>query len=143
MVRLKSLLSRLTRPLKAIEYVLPLTLLALAAISIVETLTVNHLGKAYLAQLLDQYEVISIALGLLGAFAIMHLAALFAPVTDRTIRARQIALFSYAVGLFFISMITVAAFGALSFVWLNELSFSVISAILYLNLRLILNEYQR
>jgi hypothetical protein len=136
---------KMTKPLRAAEYVVPVAVLVAAVISIIESV-VSDEGRevtSTVSQLIEQYEIVSVLLGVLAVFAITQLCALSVPETHRTLRIRQVCLFAMSIGLFFIGILALTSLGVLHILWVNELALSAVSAILYLHLRVTLNEYKQ
>lgn len=144
MTRLKQVLARLSRPLRAIEYVIPITIIASTVVSITESfLGTADPEVAFLAALVDEFQIVSIVFAVLSIFAIIHLFGLHVSDSFKSLNIRQNCLFAYVIGLSFVGVLSLAFQGPLAILWVNMLALSTVSTILYLNLRVILNERQR
>jgi hypothetical protein len=134
-------LARLSRPLRAIEYVIPITIIASTIVSIAESFLGSPTTQvAFLAALIDEFQVVSIVFAALSVFAIVHLFTLHVADSFRSLNIRQNCLFAYVVGLSFVGFLSLSFQGILGILWVNMLALSTVSTILYLNLRVMLNE---
>ena len=144
MTRLKKVLTRLSKPLRAVEYVIPITIIASTVVSISESFlgAPSDHETGFLAALIDEFQVVSIVFAVMAIFAIAHLLALHVADSFRSLNVRQNCLFSYVIGLSFVGVLSLVFQGALAILWINMLAMATVSTILYLNIRVILNERQ-
>jgi membrane protease YdiL (CAAX protease family) len=85
-------------------------------------------------QLVEQYKIVGVILVLLSIPAILRLIVNFRP-PEKRFRIRSITNFTFAVGYLFFTSLSIAAFGIFQVNWLNSLSLSAISAVLFVNSR--------
>lgn len=145
MMRFKGVLSRISRPLRAVEWVIPVAILISTVVSAGASILVEEHGKdasSTVSRLVEQFEIVTVIYCVLAVFAVVHLWCLSRPTAKKTLRCRQIGLFTFSIGLFFLGMLTMTAFGFLHLLWVNEFAISSVSALLYLNMRMKINEYQ-
>lgn len=135
-IKITSILKKLSRPLRTIEYIISIGILwagliAVALLSQPDTIP----NSSAFTSLIEEFELVSIAVLIMVVLAIIDLVALSLTDSIKSIGVRAGAMFWIAVGFFFVSILTVISSGVNNLLWANEFNLGLIAAILYINLK--------
>jgi hypothetical protein len=137
-----TILKRMSRPLRAIEYIVSIGILWAAAVSayVVVRGPIGHgngpgEGRGTLPSLLEQFQVVPWVILLISIFAIIDIIFLFRQISPSQVLMRARMMFGIATGLFFTTSLTVISSGIANILWVNQFTMALICSVLYLNLR--------
>lgn len=127
---------RVSKPLRAIEYIVSIGVLWAAAVSLFILADPDSASTATsFGDLIDRYEIVTIVIGAMAALAIFDLISLSRQDDPRSVSHRSNAMFGMTIGFAFIAVLTTLTAGGGNLLWVNEVTLAFISAILYLNLK--------
>lgn len=134
--KITGVLKKLRRPLRTIEYIISIGVLwaGIVAVSLFRQDEPVE-GESSFTTLIDQYEVVSLVILAMVVIAVIDLMALSVRDSRRSINIRADAMFGNALGFFFVSVLTVLSSGIDNLLWANEFNLALISAVLYINLK--------
>lgn len=131
--RLIDFLNRFPRPLRQIEYVISLSTVAIAVVTIIIIHQDFFPDSTSIGKLLEKYETISTVIIAMALIAIIDLVTLIRGRNGTETRA--VSMFSLSVGFFFLAILTLLSAGYQNLLWVNSFTLFFISSILYFNLK--------
>jgi hypothetical protein len=141
MTQVHSWFQRLNRPLIVIEYIISFAVLVSTATIMLQMATdkpgTGPEGRGSpIVQLIKDYEVVAIIFVLMSIAAIVNIFLLMTySRADSVLCARARINFLFSLGFFFIGVLTMITFSPKSLLWVNEMVFSMIAGVLYLNIK--------
>ena len=131
--------SRLSKPIRAIEYIISIGILWATVVSlfyVANPSSENPKNRSAFPELIDRYEIVTALLGLMATLAIVDIFALLQHrTTEKVLKIRAVCTFGFTLGFAFVAVLTGLSLGIENILWVNEITLALISAVLYLNLR--------
>jgi hypothetical protein len=145
MAKVVYILQRFNTPLKAIEYVLSFLILAATFITGYNAFygpDSSEVGRG-LISIVSDYKIIPLIYLVMAVFAVINMLVITFSKSGG-LRLRSYATFAFAVGFFFEAVLALLVLGPDYLVWANALAVSLISSILYINIKVMqANERRR
>lgn len=134
------ILQKFTKPLRAIEYIVAIGVLWATVVSLFFIAQRDGNGGAQESKtfgyLIDRYEIITVVLSLMAVFSILDIIGLLQSHKSKSaIKLRSAATFGMTIGFFFVASLSVFSLGLGNLLWVNEFTLFLVTAILYLNLK--------